>query len=929
MAYKSKSYRKFLATGTTAALVASAIAPAASAADHPFTDVNTNYDEAVSYLFSNNITKGYTETTFGTYMSLTRGNAAVIIANALNLDTTSAADAGFEDVNSRVAGSVNALVEAGIMDGFSDTEFRPDVELSRGAMAKILVNAYDLQGQAMDTPFTDLTSTFGSYIEALYGAGITTGKTETTFGTNQEILRGEFAVLLYKSINFEPIETPEVSSVMSSSSTEFTVNFEEAVEEGVEVEDLMLDVTVVLDNGTEVTPEVTGAKLSADRKSVTIMHENNDLDGLKGMIMVNGVDGAFDYSSAKVTMAKAANASQLLVTFNKDVYSNGDNTGSAENEANYDVKNNAVTKAEVQEDGKTVKLTLGTAYSKATDAVLTVKGVALKADTDETFPVYASVVKVDDSVKAQITSVTSKTNGSTATTATVNFSEPVTGGIVKIDGSSVATITGSQESLAITGLSLDSSKSHKVEIVNLKDSGNNVNSLATAEFTVTKDAAAPSVASVTPHGDYKILVAFDKKIDATSVAATDVSVKDELLNGVTVSDFSALSGDKSGTKFVITLDKTKAEVANLYKNKDSRSLTVVFADKSVSDSLGNKLAATTKNVVLTKDVTNPSITGLSFEKDSTSKEVTEISVMFDEEVNSLDTSKFVIVNENGVLKTDILNSATVSYSGKIATIDITDASLTGKYSFQIASGAALDYSLTPNKSKAFSGTVDFGSTEQSGTFELASGAINDDTTNVIKVTFPEKVKGGAVAGSATDLNNYSLNGKPLPEGSTITLNAAQTLATITIGDEGIKTNDTNAVFTINNVTSLTGKTIKPVTTTVEITDNLDPVLESARVLDNNSIELTYSEDIKTLSTVNVGTEFTVYEGSTAISLADNELTASSVSGYKNKVVIDLVGETLDLAEEISVKTLVPSTGIDVLDSNNNSQKVNVKLTAAK
>ncbi len=211
MAYKSKSYRKFLATGTTAALVASAIAPAASAADHPFTDVNKNYDEAVSYLYSNNITKGYTETTFGTYMSLTRGNAAVIIANALNLDTTSAADAGFEDVNSRVAGSVNALVEAGIMDGFSDTEFRPDVELSRGAMAKILVNAYDLQGQAMDTPFTDLTSTFGSYIEALYGAGITTGKTETTFGTNQEILRGEFAVLLYKSINFE---APEVNPMV-------------------------------------------------------------------------------------------------------------------------------------------------------------------------------------------------------------------------------------------------------------------------------------------------------------------------------------------------------------------------------------------------------------------------------------------------------------------------------------------------------------------------------------------------------------------------------------------------------------------------------------------------------------------------------------------------------------------------------------------
>ncbi len=209
MSYKAKSYRKFLATGTTAAIVASAIVPAASAASHPFTDVNSNYDEAVSYMFNNGITEGLTETLFGTDANLTRGDAAVIIARALELDTDSASDAGFEDVNNRVAGAVNALVEAGIMDGYSDTEFKPYEELSRGAMAKILVNAYDLSDHAVDTEFTDLTATFGVYIEALYGAGVTGGKTETTYGTNLDITRGEFAVLLHRSTEIKPVPTPE------------------------------------------------------------------------------------------------------------------------------------------------------------------------------------------------------------------------------------------------------------------------------------------------------------------------------------------------------------------------------------------------------------------------------------------------------------------------------------------------------------------------------------------------------------------------------------------------------------------------------------------------------------------------------------------------------------------------------------------------
>jgi hypothetical protein len=387
---------------------------------------------------------------------------------------------------------------------------------------------------------------------------------------------------------------------------------------------------------------------------------------------------------------------------------------------------------------------------------------------------------------------------------------------------------------------------------------------------------------------------------------------------------------------VITLDKTQSEVSGMYNNKDTRNFTIVFADKSIDDTLGNQLAATTRTVTLSKDVTAPSITGITFEKDATTKKVTKLKVTFDEEISGLDLSKFTIVDANGVLKNSILTDASVSVSGKEATIDIADATLTGSYSFQIASGAASDLALTPNKSKAFTGTVDFGAAETTGSFDLVDGDNNPtngevtEANNVITVIFPEAVKGGAVTGSATDVNNYSINGKPLPAGTSITLDDTQKVATITLPDESIAVSDSNAVFTINNVQSLTNKTIKPVTTTVAIVDNVDPVLQSARVLDNNTIELTYSENLGNISGASVGDEFVIYEGTIAKALTATDVVATRVAGFNNKVVIDLQGtNVLDLTKEISVKTVAPTTGADIADEAGNKQKADVKVVASK
>jgi hypothetical protein len=92
------------------------------------------------------------------------------------------------------------LAAKGIVAGVTTDRYAPEETLSRGAMAKILALIFDLMDQAVATPFTDVNgSVLKPYIEALYGAKMTTGRTPTTYGTHEPIMRGDFVNLLYKA----------------------------------------------------------------------------------------------------------------------------------------------------------------------------------------------------------------------------------------------------------------------------------------------------------------------------------------------------------------------------------------------------------------------------------------------------------------------------------------------------------------------------------------------------------------------------------------------------------------------------------------------------------------------------------------------------------------------------------------------------------
>jgi 5'-nucleotidase / UDP-sugar diphosphatase len=190
------SYRKFLATAATATLVVGAVAPVVSASKS-FTDVPDRYSEAVNFLVAHGA-NGFSETSFGTNKSIKRVDAAILLANVLQLDTKNAPASGFTDVPSRATGAVNALKAANITNGKTAKSFGSDSSVTRGELALWLERAFKLEGTTTHS-FSDVSARYESAIKTLVAKEITNGVSQTKFGVDQTAKRGDYALFLYRA----------------------------------------------------------------------------------------------------------------------------------------------------------------------------------------------------------------------------------------------------------------------------------------------------------------------------------------------------------------------------------------------------------------------------------------------------------------------------------------------------------------------------------------------------------------------------------------------------------------------------------------------------------------------------------------------------------------------------------------------------------
>lgn len=191
------------ATLATSAIVIAA--PVSAATTFPDVDSSTEEGQAILNLAERGILSGYLDGTFKPANSITRTQAAKILAGILDLDTQNVTNPQFKDVKpgDENYGAIAALANAEIISG-SNGYFNPTKNITRGQMSKMIVRGFELEiAKYADMPFTDVVagSEYEPYIQTLFANNITKGTTPTTFGPQSNVKRSQLASFVVRAEN--------------------------------------------------------------------------------------------------------------------------------------------------------------------------------------------------------------------------------------------------------------------------------------------------------------------------------------------------------------------------------------------------------------------------------------------------------------------------------------------------------------------------------------------------------------------------------------------------------------------------------------------------------------------------------------------------------------------------------------------------------
>lgn len=606
MAYQPKSYRKFVATAATATLVATAVTPAFAASADDFTDVAPRYKEAVNYLVQNDIAQGINQKQFGVTLNIKRSDAAVMIAKALKLDTTKAPDAGFTDVPPRAVASVNALVEAKILSGKTSTKFGADDNLTRGEMALILTKAYKLDGAGAEHKFTDVAPRYEDAVKALVKNDITQGKSDTKFGTADSISRGEFAIFVYKAETKDELKVDTVSVATKDEVTTVSATVKNAAKDAEATVEIFANGDTTKPAAATQKAKVVDGKVSAEFKNLP---EGNHV----AKVTVDKVSKEAKFTveaapAAKVASVTAINAKQIEIKFNKAIDKKtvvqDDKTLVDEVLSFNSLDGKAVdannAKAELSSDGKV--LTLTAKNGEIFEGRYDVKVVkgAIKSTDGKEVDKYEVTIKVEDKVGPTI----SGTEKVDATTTKVNFSEPIMnqGNVSYKLADGTAIDPGAADTKIVSTVN-GSSIEFELQGTKLVNKDVTVTFIGTSDFAGNLVNPNPATAVI-------------KKGDKDGVAPTVKTVK--FLNNKTLEvEFSENVNGFDASKVTVTgatVSKATQDTTNKSKYKVeldtavSDIVTVAIDNTGIADLSGEAMAEKyTSRIVVSADSVKPTV----------------------------------------------------------------------------------------------------------------------------------------------------------------------------------------------------------------------------------------------------------------------------------------------------------------------------------
>ncbi|MBM7577900.1 S-layer homology domain-containing protein [Jeotgalibacillus terrae] len=254
MYYEMKPFEKVTRAQTAKMLTASLGGKMATQKLSPFTDVSEmNWaHDYVTIMDEKEIFGGYQDGTFNPQANLTRAQAAKIIVNAFDLPyDENEMETGFNDVSADhwAAAYINALVDAEITTGTSQTAFSPEEDVTRYQLAAFIERSLNQSERSVDQTFLKVREVYGQfhhhYMNALQEANSSSEtKTYEDFQLGfKDLVTADYEPVLEKVFNSEcalygdcdgikytaSIQNMFHKSVIENSGDRITIQYDEEV----------------------------------------------------------------------------------------------------------------------------------------------------------------------------------------------------------------------------------------------------------------------------------------------------------------------------------------------------------------------------------------------------------------------------------------------------------------------------------------------------------------------------------------------------------------------------------------------------------------------------------------------------------------------------------------------------------------------------
>lgn len=775
---------------------------------------------------------------------------AAMVAGVVAPVAASAEEGAFKDVPKGhwSATAINSMAAKGIIVGTGNGLFGFGDDVTRAQVATFMVKAKGLETGSTKTPFTDVpeSSIYAKFIATAEANKIMAGLGENKFGPDEKLTRAQMAQLLVNAYGFKADE-----------------------------------------ENKQTFSDIDGLSWATAKSSIETLASLGIVSGEgEGKYNPNGVVtreqaaqfiyNAMTYSpkvktDAKVESVSAINAQEIKVTFTSPV-----NEKTAIDVANYKFKKNGADlvaedffgpngeKGVLSKDGKSVtfKLVADKAFANSDKYTVHVTTGVLGAD-------LKPVEKYLDSEKTFSDSVAPELLGARVVGKKVEltFNKPVTTDArVKIDGVELTEAKTASETPGVYTLTTDvvtgkdgifGKGDHEVVVYDAKDTlsvNPNTASILTTKYTVSSDTTAPEVKELKAINSRTFKVTFSEPLSQQpevtvkkgNYTFTTAAYKEQGLNGQV--QFTVDPQDP--TSYIVSIKEDKNGERNPLYAGNEKNVDLSVNLKNFKDGANLLGKPVDMSVSLAADTATPKVATDSLNK----IEGNSLLVKFNGKIAVNNENQIVVRDKDGVVvESTFVTDADVlkvtPKNGKVTAEPYTVEVKAGAVKFAKDENLA-SYSVNTNSNVAFNTTV--GKTGIVTPVVEMGKEIITIAGDVITINYTEDM-----SGNAKDVENYKIDGKALPTGTTVEFVGNKKTVKVSL-PKNYFAKAQDAKFTIStNVLTASGskvvanaQTKAPVEDLIKFADNTAPKLASAVYLKaksedetSSTIKVTFDENL--------------------------------------------------------------------------------------